>query len=346
MVALLGAVVLVVGLYASADVLPIFVVGLILSFLIDTPTTVLAQRGVPRSIATVLMIALVLAGVAVLLTLVLSAAVRQGGAFIAAIPDSLAALRTWYVAVPADSAIRGVLDAILNDLAAALTSFNLAAAIAAIVRGIFGLVGSLAGFLVLPFFMFFVVRDRPRIAGSVEAALPARWREDVFTVIELVVGRLGAYVRSEATLMAVVGVATWVGLLALGFFVDARFHEYALFLAVLAGIGELIPMIGPWLAALPALLLSATMGPPAIVAVIVLYVAIGFIESNVLVPAIQGRAFAVHPAVVMFAVTGGLVMVGPPGAILALPVVAGGWDIFRYAFRRSLGLTPTAAARS
>jgi len=151
------------------------------------------------------------------------------------------------------------------------------------------------------------------------------------------IGSFTTYIRAEAILMVLLGTITFLGLLALGLTVDSRIASYALFLAVIAAISELIPMVGPYIAFIPALIFTVPLGTGPLVAVSLLYLAIMFLEGNVLVPKIEGGQFELHPAIVIVLVIGGLALIGPLGAFLAMPVVAAGRDVFRYAFERSMG---------
>jgi predicted PurR-regulated permease PerM len=128
--------------------------------------------------------------------------------------------------------------------------------------------------------------------------------------------------------------------------VDPIFGRFAVLLAIIAGLLELLPIIGPIIAAIPAILLAATAGLEAVVAALVLYTLIQQVENNILVPKIQGDAVELHPAAVMFALVIGGAIAGLLGAILSLPVTAAARDVFRYLFRRLSpeGPAPEAAA--
>jgi predicted PurR-regulated permease PerM len=144
--------------------------------------------------------------------------------------------------------------------------------------------------------------------------------------------------------MVALGLITWAGLMLLSVTVDERIAQFALFLAVVAAFSELIPTFGPIIALVPALLFGLTLGPGPFVAILVLYIVIMFVEGQVLVPTIEGEQFEIHPAWVLVLILAGLALVGPLGAILALPVAAAGRDVFAYVFRRSAGLEPNPAA--
>ena len=121
---------------------------------------------------------------------------------------------------------------------------------------------------------------------------------------------------------------------------------YAILLSVTAGILELVPIIGPIVAAVPAVLLAATAGLEAVIAALVLYTLVQQVENNLLVPKIQGDAVELHPAAVIFSIIVGGALAGLLGAILALPIAAALRDVVRYLFRRVNPESPDALAAS
>jgi predicted PurR-regulated permease PerM len=151
------------------------------------------------------------------------------------------------------------------------------------------------------------------------------------------------WVRGQLFLGVAVGVATFAGLMLLGATVDPIFSRFALLLSLVAGVLELLPIIGPIIAAIPAILLAATAGPQQALAALVLYTVVQQLENNILVPKIQGDAVELHPGAVMFALVMGGAIYGLLGAILALPITAAGRDVYRYLFRR-LSAGPVAEA--
>jgi hypothetical protein len=106
---------------------------------------------------------------------------------------------------------------------------------------------------------------------------------------------------------------------------------------------EWFPIIGPIIAAVPAILIGLTIGFPAAVAAAVLYTAIQQLENNVLVPKVMGDAVELHPAVMILSLVVGGALFGIGGAILAAPAVAAGRDLYKYGFHRFGGLVPAEA---
>jgi predicted PurR-regulated permease PerM len=156
----------------------------------------------------------------------------------------------------------------------------------------------------------------------------------------------GQWVRGQLILGFTVGVFTFIGLMILSVLVDPIFGRYAVLLSIIAGVLELVPIIGPIISAVPAVLLAATSGPAAVVAALGLYLLVQQVENNFLVPKIQGSAVELHPAAVMFAIIIGGALAGLLGAVLALPMAAAFRDVTRYLFRRLSPDEPEALAVS
>jgi predicted PurR-regulated permease PerM len=127
--------------------------------------------------------------------------------------------------------------------------------------------------------------------------------------------RLGYWVRGQLILMAVLAVATGVVYSILGL-------PNALLLALLAGLAEAIPIVGPLLGAIPALVVAATIRPELVVAVVLAYVVIQFVEGNILVPMVMKRAIGMSAFMVIISLLVGAAVGGVVGAFLAIPLVA------------------------
>jgi hypothetical protein len=122
-----------------------------------------------------------------------------------------------------------------------------------------------------------------------------------------------------------------------------EFGEFTLILALIAGVLEWFPIIGPIVAAIPAILIGLSIGFPAAVAAAILYTAIQQLENHILVPKVLGDAIELHPAVMILALVVGGALFGIGGAILAAPTVAAARDLYRYGFHRLGGQPPAPA---
>ncbi len=124
---------------------------------------------------------------------------------------------------------------------------------------------------------------------------------------------LGAWVRGQITLVIIIGVITYIGLALLGV-------PYALPLAIVAGLSEIVPVIGPIVGAIPAILAGFTVSPIIGIATVALYFVIQQLENNLIVPTVMRRAIGINPLVTILALIIGTKLYGIMGAVLAVPV--------------------------
>ena len=216
-----------------------------------------------------------------------------------------------------------------------------------LITGAGSLIGLVFGYLILPVWVAYILKDKVAIVATFDQALPASWRFDVWAIIRTVERIFGQWVRGQLILGFSVGVLTFIGLTILSQLVDPIFGRYAVLLSIIAGVLELVPIIGPILSAVPAVLLAATAGHRRRRSRRwLLYTLVQQLENNFLVPKIQGNAVELHPAAVIFAIIIGGSLAGLLGAILALPMTAAFRDVVRYLFRRLSPGEPAALARS
>ena len=163
------------------------------------------------------------------------------------------------------------------------------------------------------FLSFYWLVERATIKRAVlRLVLPQR-AKNVNAVWLEVEEKLGGWVRGQLLVMAVMGVMAGVGFYVIGL-------PNPLLLAILAALGELIPLIGPLLGFAPAVIVALIVDPPLALVVIVYALIIQQIEGNILVPRIMGHTVGVSPLTVVLGILIGSILYGLPGAFLAIPV--------------------------
>jgi predicted PurR-regulated permease PerM len=327
-------------LWSAHGALPAFVIGLALAFVLDPMVTALERRGVPRWGGVLLAFASVVAVIWALAAFAVAPLAQQTREFIARLPELGAAvgaiqhdLDEWYRSLPLSPEMRSALDVAIERAEAAFgTAIRdfLGPAVGTLVRT----VGFIVGLVVIPVWLFFVLRDRERLPRVVAAAVPAGWRADAGNVLAILARVGGRWVRGQLLLGVAIFLATVIGLTALTAVGFREFGSFTLVLALIAGVMEWFPIIGPIVAAVPAILVGISISPAAAIAAAVLYLAIQQLENNLLVPKILGDAVDLHPAVLIVALVVGGALFGIGGAILSTPVVAAGRDLYRYIFAR------------
>jgi len=179
------------------------------------------------------------------------------------------------------------------------------------------------------------------VAGWYPDLVPDVYKPELISLMGEISQTWTSFLRGQLTLMLIIGTAITLGNAVLGV-------PQALFLGIIAGLLELIPSVGPTLAAIPAVLLALLFGSthfaiiPIVFALLVLglYVLIQFIENQFLVPKVMGDAVNLPPVIVLVGTIAGAMAFGVLGALLATPVIATGNIIFRYAYRKILEPPP------
>jgi predicted PurR-regulated permease PerM len=332
-------------LYLGREALPPFIVGLLIVYLLDPPVERLSRLRagrlrVPRWLAILIVYVITIVALVEVLNVTLQPLIRQLADFIRNVPELLRSLdrflaqvADFYEGLQLPQEIRDLIAQAIADIGQGAGGFD-PSILLPVFRGIAAFIGTVFAFFIIPFWAFYVLKDRPSLTKAFDASLPAEWRTGAWAVIDIVDNVFGRWVRAQLVLGLTVGIATFIGLMVLSVLVDPVFGRFAVFFAVLAGLLELLPIIGPIISAVPPLLVALTVSPQAVVAVFLLYLAIQQLENTILVPKIQGDAVQLHPSAVVFALIVGGAIAGLLGAILALPITAAGRDIYRYLFRR------------
>jgi len=138
--------------------------------------------------------------------------------------------------------------------------------------------------------------------------------DHVVQTIEQVDNKLGAWLRGQILLSFSIGIMSWIMLTVLSV-------QYALPLALLAGLLEIIPTLGPIIASIPAIIVALTISPTLGLTVALVYIVIQLLENNLLVPKIMERAVGLNPVIVILAVMIGANLMGILGALLSIPFV-------------------------
>jgi predicted PurR-regulated permease PerM len=332
-VVIVGAIVLAAAAYLGRDSLRPFIVGLIVAYLLDIPVERMSRIGIPRWTAVLVVYAVFVVLLILAVRLIVRQLTEEIANFVEQFPDFMGQVNDLYAHLDLPPAIRDAIDRFLESLGDGVAGIN-PGDLLPIVTGIAGAVGAVVGYVIIPVWVFYLIKDRPALAEAAESSLPASWRPDARAAWGLFNRVWGQWLRGQLFLGLIVGVATFVGLMILSVLVDPIFGRYAVLLSVIAGVLELLPIIGPIIAAIPAVVLALTAGIEPAIAAVLLYVLIQQVENNVLVPKIQGEAVELHPSIVMLALVVGGAIAGLLGAILALPVTAAARDLFRYAFHR------------
>lgn len=239
--------------------------------------------------------------------------------------EEFKAWNDWYVQTIPES-VRVQIESNLDEAEAVATSAVKTTLLATVgtVQRVVGLIASLA---LLPLWIFYLLKDQGKAFDFFYRLWPRPLQRDVRNIVGIIDGVLGSYIRGQLILGAVVGVVTLVGLIVLDI-------AYAAPLAILAGLFEMVPILGPWLSFIAAAIVVLATDPGKIWIVAILFLMIQQLENTFLVPKIQGDAVDMNPAVIMVLLVLGGALFGIIGVIAVVPIAAILRDVFVYVYNR------------
>ncbi len=225
--------------------------------------------------------------------------------------------------------VSGTLQNIVSPLASQTVSF------------LIGLASGLAWLVFVLIVSFYLLKDLGKLSHFIHGLVPLDYRDEVRRLGEEINVIWSAFFRSQLVLCAVIGALVGVTMRVVGV-------RNALILGIIAGVLEIIPNIGPAIAAIPAVLIAYFQGPTYLplsngwvaLLVIGLYVVIQQLENNILVPRIIGRSLNLHPLVVIIGAIAGANLAGVLGMFLAAPTLASLRIVGNYVHRKLLDLEP------
>jgi predicted PurR-regulated permease PerM len=184
------------------------------------------------------------------------------------------------------------------------------------VGGVFGIFGTMLNLVLMLIISVYLLLDKERITRSTLRAVPVTIREQTVELFHAVEDTLVKYLKAQLLLCAIMGVIGF----AIAYF---TFGSYALLIGLWVGVTEVIPVLGPFLGAVPAVVLALFSGGIAqALLVAALFLVAQQLEGNILQPNIMGGSVGVHPLWVLFATLAATALYGIVGAVFAVPIVA------------------------
>jgi predicted PurR-regulated permease PerM len=273
-----------------------------------------ARAPLGRGVTILLVYAGFFALAAVFAILVLPAAVTQAEAVVTRLPVLLAEVDAWAATVRPEAAERTIrsLTAAARRALVPTTDGPDADEVIEVGLTLAEVLAYLGTTLAL---VFFWLVGHARLQRYVLAFLPLDRRAGFREGWNEVETRLGLWARGQLILMTIVGVSSGIAYFVLGV-------PSALLLGLIAGLAEAIPIVGPLLGAVPAVLAAATVGPELVLGVLVTTAVIQLVENNVLVPAVMRNTIGLSPFIVTLSLLFGAVLGGILGALVAVPLAA------------------------
>ncbi|HLU34977.1 MAG TPA: AI-2E family transporter [Thermomicrobiales bacterium] len=303
------------------SILQLLFIGATVSLILSFPVGFM-QRFMPRGLAVTIVTVSLLVFVLVLLALLIPFLINEITQFAESLPSTVDSLQTLLNNALDSMYERGWLDqhpeTVMDDIEEGL--FDAGQEIATTVIGnvlatLTASVNVLITAFGVTFIAIYLLVDIPRFKNSYLRLWAPKYRHDANVLWDTVGYSLSRYLGGLLISITLQGVLAWIGLMIIGV-------PYALILGLFVAATAILPYIGAWISAIPAVLVALTISWQHALAVAILYVLINQIEGNLITPRIQGSAVRVHPLLIFLGVIAGSRMFGAIGAIMAVPVIA------------------------
>lgn len=321
-----------------AVLLPFLLSGLVAYLLL--PLVNVVERRTPwgrrrprlaRMVMAGLLLLLLLLAILVVLAIGVLGIIGQTAALVERAPDLVAETQEIYRAAIAEYEsrvppnIREMIDPRLDEVRQALVE-GLNQALLRLFRILQTGVGLVVSLVTVPIILFYLLFEPAALGRGVRGLLPRSLRDDLCEIARLSGVSIGVYLRVQLLLGAMIGVATGLGLWAMGV-------STAPILAILAFFGELVPIVGPTVSLVIATVVILVTDWTKTPLVIALYLILQALQNTLIAPRMQGQALGLHPLAVILALAIFGLFLGFWGVLIAAPFTAAGYRVINYVVR-------------
>jgi predicted PurR-regulated permease PerM len=297
-----------------SSLLIIVFVSIFLSLAIEPAVNSLERRGIRRGLGTGIVFLMIIAGITSFGIAMGQVVAEQITDLVNEAPDRITSLETWLQdnvdeSIDLDELQKSVSESgefssQITDFAGGLVDFG-----GAVIFALFDI-------FTIALFTFYLVAEGPKFRRTICSLLPPRQQKTVLEIWNIGTAKTGGYIVSRLILVVIAFIVHWVAFEALGV-------RFALVLAIWVGLlSQFVPVIGTYVAAVLPVLIALVDEPISAVWVILFMVVWQQIENYLIAPRVTAQTMEVHPAVAFGSVIAGTAILGPVGALLALPVSA------------------------
>lgn len=286
-------------LFYVRDIILELFVALLLMTILEPVVNFLTGIKIPRSIATFLSYVLFFGIFGVVISFILPPLIEQTTSFVSALPSYLSNL--------------GIGEALSSNLTNEFLA-KLSGLPGEVIKFTFSIFTNLISVLTVLVFSFYMLLARGNLDDTLGFFFGDERKKEFASLIGNLEVRLGGWARGQIALMAIVGLLTYIGLAILGV-------PYAFPLAMLAGLLEIVPYLGPIIAAIPSLIIGFGISPAMGLGTVIVAFLVQQLENYVLVPKIMEKSVGVSPIITLIALAIGARLAGVVGMIISVPSV-------------------------
>jgi len=298
-------------LFLIREILAVLFVSLIFASAVDPWVDWLQKRKVPRGISIMLIYLTGLSAVVSVIYLIIPPIIMQVNDLIANFPSIFEKVLSGFEYLRTYSMEHGILDSVRENFGS--IGSNMQKAAGGVFSTVSGIFGGIVSFFLILVMTFYMVVEENALKKIVWSIAPEKHQIYIMQLVNRMQKKVGLWLRGQLILSLIIFALTYAGLLILGV-------DYALVLALIAGMTEFVPYLGPILASIPAIFLAFTQEPILAVFVGVLYYIIQLMENHIIVPKLMQKVVGLNPIVSIAVLLIGFKVAGVLGAILSIPV--------------------------
>ncbi|WP_078545450.1 AI-2E family transporter [Litchfieldia alkalitelluris] len=292
-----------------------FIIAIFITYLLHPFVEKVHARGLPRPIAILIIYLLFFGGVSYGIYRAIPILIVQLRDLVESVPELMETYRTWLQQIEyTTSDLPSGLHAKIDE-AFATVERSMDELISRAVTMAKGLFNSIIIIAIVPFIVFYMLKDYDQMKKALWYITPRKWRQPSQLFLKDVDESLGNYIRGQLLVCLIMGLIASIALWLAGM-------KYPLLLGFIIGITDIIPYFGPIIGAIPAVIIAATISNKMIIIVILIIFGLQFIEGNLLSPLIVGKSLHMHPILIMAALLLGGEIGGVVGLLVAVPILA------------------------
>lgn len=291
-----------------------FLIAMIISYVLNPIVSMLAERKMPRGVAVLIIYAVFASAITVVLLNVIPMFVSQVEQLNRHAPELTMRAQSLMDDLNNSSflpeSFRTAIDKSLLNIEKRLSE-----AAYSFVNNIGAMLNVMFVAFIIPFLAFYILKDFDAFERGLIAYVPRSHRQGVIRLFKDIDEALGSYIRGQFIVCVIVGFLAYIGYWLIGL-------PYPLLLASIVAVTNVIPYLGPFIGAAPALVMASTVSVKMMLFVIIVNTACQIVEGNIISPQVVGRTLHMHPLTIIFALLAGGELAGLIGMILAVPVFA------------------------
>ena len=327
-------------LYKLQELVLIFLTAIVLASAVEPFVRLTEKIKIPRILSVSIVYVILISSIFWISVLFIPAIIDQVNFFIKSLPDHINSLNHWLDSlVKKDSILYTAMEHFKEKIAGFafnfsdlnISSSSIKSNTQAVGGLVFGIFGGLVNFVLILVLSFYLAIQDHGIQNFLKIITPAKYTKYTINLWKRTQNKISLWMQGQLFLAFIIGSITYLGLI---IFFD---FKQALLLAVIAGLMELIPIVGPFLAAIPALVIALVTGGWSLVGgVTIFYLAIQIIENQIIYPLVVNKVVGVPSIIVILSVIIGVQLFGFLGAILAIPMAAAFMEYYKDVEKRQL----------